>query len=203
SFVSALTGVMQQLRPQRPDPRHDEATPTTALPQPAAAPRPAVKIGSLEAHQVRLSVDGEQVVADLSFTAEPQTLTAVIGHSEASTAALVDVVGGTVQPSVGTVHFGGHDVAADHLRARIGVVPRYDLLHPALTLEQALGYAAELRLPPDTSADLRRQSVHRALNQMNLGLLRTAQVGNLTGEQRKRASMAMELLTEPSLLVLD
>ncbi|MGB6208010.1 ATP-binding cassette domain-containing protein, partial [Mycobacterium sp.] len=166
-------------------------------------PAPTTIAGPLEARRVRLSVDGEQVVADLSFTAEPQTLTAVIGHSEASTAALVDVVGGTVQPSVGIVHFGGHDVAADHLRARIGVVPRYDLLHPALTVEQALGYAAELRLPPDTSADLRRQSVHRALNQMNLGLLRTAQVGNLTGEQRKRASMAMELLTEPSLLVLD
>lgn len=201
--LEAVTGAMQKLRPQHPEPRPDEAAPTTALPQPAAAPRPAVKIGSLEARQVRLSVDGEQVLADLSFTAEPHTLTAVVGHSEASTEALVDVVGGTVQPSVGTVHFGGHDVAAEHLQARIGVVPRYDLLHPALTVEQALGYAAELRLPPDTSADQRRQNVHRALNEMNLGLLSTVQVGNLTGEQRKRASMAMELLTEPSLLVLD
>ncbi len=152
---------------------------------------------------MRLSVDGEQVLADLSFTAEPETLTAVIGHSEASTAALVDVLGGAVQPSVGTVHFDGHDVAADHLRARIGVVPRYDLLHPALTVEQALGYAAELRLPPGTSADHRRQSVHRSLDEMKLDLLRTVQVGKLTAEQRKRASMAMELLTEPSLLVLD
>jgi ABC-type multidrug transport system ATPase subunit len=152
---------------------------------------------------VRLSVDGEQVLADLSFTAEPETLTAVIGHSPASTAALVDVLGGAVQPSVGTIHFDGHDVAADHLRTHIGVVPRYDLLHPALTVEQALGYAAELRLPPGTSADHRRQSVLRALNEMKLDLLRTVQVGKLTAEQRKRASMAMELVTEPSLLVVD
>jgi ABC transport system ATP-binding/permease protein len=203
---------MQKLRPQRPEPRPHEAAPTTALALPdapdtkvAEAPLPplAVKAGPLEARQVRLTVDGEQVLAELSFTAEPGTLTAVIGPSETSTSALVDVLGGTVRPGVGTVHFDGHDVAADHVRPNIGAVPRYDLLHPALTIEQALGYAAELRLPPGTSADHRRQRVHWALDEMKLSLLRTVQVGNLTAEQRTRASMAMELLTCPSLLVLD
>ena len=218
-LVDALTGAMQKLRPQRPEPRPQEAeprpheaAPTTALPLPdapdakvaeAPLPPPAVKAGPLEARQVRLTVDGEQVLAELSFTAEPGTLTAVIGPSEASTSALVDVLGGTVRPSVGTVHFDGHDVAADHVRPNIGAVPRYDLLHPALTIEQALGYAAELRLPPGTSADHRRQRVRWALDETKLTLLRTVQVGNLTAEQRKRASMAMELLTGPSLLVLD
>jgi ABC transport system ATP-binding/permease protein len=211
-LVEALTGAIQKLRPQRPEPRPDEAAPTTALPLPdapdakaaeAPLPPPAIKAGPLEARQVRLTVDGEQVLAELSFTAEPGTLTAVVGPSEASTSALVDVLGGTVQPSVGTVHFDGHDVAADHVRPQIGVVPRYDLLHPALTIEQALGYAAELRLPPGTSADHRRQRVHWALDEMKLSLLRTVQVTKLTAEQRKRASMAMELLTGPSLLVFD
>jgi ABC transport system ATP-binding/permease protein len=215
---------MQKLRPQRSEPRPHEAAPTTELrtpdapekpaapetPEPPAAeppppppPPPAVKTVPLEARQVRLTVDGEQVLADLSFTAEPGKLTAVIGPSEASSSALVDVLGGTVQPSVGTVHFDGHDVTSDHLRPHIGVVPRYDLLHPALTLEQALGYAAELRLPPRTSADHRRHRVHWALDEMKLSLLRTVQVAKLTAEQRKRASVAMELLTGPSLLVLD
>jgi ABC transport system ATP-binding/permease protein len=217
-LVQALTGVMQKLRPQRPEPRPHEAAPTTALPRPDApdapeisdspaaeppSPPPALKTVPLEARQVRLTVDGEQVLAELSITAEPGTLTAIIGPSEASTSALVDVLGGTVQPSVGTVHFDGYEVTSDHLRPHIGVVPRYDLLHPALTIEQALGYAAELRLPPGTSADQRRQRVHWALDEMKLGLLRTIQVSNLTAEQRKRASMAMELLTRPSLLVLD
>jgi ABC-type multidrug transport system ATPase subunit len=225
-LVEALTGAMQKLRPQRPEPRppeaeprpHEaeprphEAAPTTALPLPEAPdakveeaplPPPAVQAGPLQARQVRLTVAGEQVLAELSFTAEPGTLTAVIGPSEASTSALVDVLGGTVRPSVGTVHFDGHDVAADHVRPNIGAVPRYDLLHPALTIEQALGYAAELRLPPGTSADHRRQRVHWALDEMKLSLLRTVQVGRLTAEQRKRASVAMELLTGPSLLVLD
>ncbi|UQX13059.1 ATP-binding cassette domain-containing protein [Candidatus Mycobacterium methanotrophicum] len=216
-----MTRTMQKLRPQRPEPLPQEDAPTTALrradepqtkaPEPKApepttaeapAPRPAAKT-ALEVRQLRLGVDGEQVLADLSFTAEPGTLTTVIGPSEASTAGLVDVLGAAVQPSVGTVHFDGHDITDDHLRSHIGVVPRYDLLHPALTVEQALGYAAELRLAPKTSADHRRQKVHRALTAMKLDLLRTVQVGNLTAEQRKRASMAMELLTEPSALVLD
>jgi ABC transport system ATP-binding/permease protein len=219
ALVEPLTGAMQKLRPRRPEPqpdeaepRPDEAEPTTALPLPdapeakvaeAPLPPPPVEAGPLEVRQVRLTVDGEQVLAELSFTAEPGTLTAVIGPSEASTSALVDVLGGTVRPSVGTVHFDGHDVAADHVRPNIGAVPRYDLLHPALTIEQALGYAAELRLPPGTSADHRRQRVQWALDEMKLSLLRTVQVGKLTAEQRKRASMAMELLTGPSLLVLD
>jgi ABC-type Na+ transport system ATPase subunit NatA/ABC-type transport system involved in multi-copper enzyme maturation permease subunit len=108
-----------------------------------------------------------------------------------------------VQTRVGTVDFGGYDVTADHVRPRVAVVPRHDLLHPQLTIEQALLYAAELRLPPGTSADRRRELVHSGLDQMELGALRTIQVGNLTVEQRKRASLAVELLTDPALLVLD
>jgi ABC transport system ATP-binding/permease protein len=217
-LVEALTGAMQRLRPQRPapqrpeEPRPHEAAPTTALPLPDVAETqppdtpfaPAVLVtGRLEARQVRLTVDGEQVLAELSFTAEPGTLTAVIGPSEVSAAALADVLGGTVQPSVGTVTLDGHEVSADHSRRHIGVVPRYDLLHPALTIEQALGYAAELRLPPNTSVDHRRERVHSVLDEVKLGLLRTVQVGNLTADQRKRASLAVELLTNPALLVLD
>ena len=116
---------LQKLRPQRPEPRPHEAAPTTALPRPDApdapeisdspaaeppSPPPALKTVPLEARRVRLSVDGEQVLADLSFTARRGRSPRVIGLSEASTSALVDVLGGTVQPSVGTVDFDGHDV---------------------------------------------------------------------------------------------
>ncbi len=61
------------------------------------------------------------------------------------------------------VSFHGHDVPAEYasLRSRIGVVPQDDVVHRQLTVEQALGYAAELRLPPDTMAADRRQVVAR------------------------------------------
>ncbi len=202
---------MQKLLPRgvQPEPRPHEAAPTTALPTPTeekAALPSAERVsitGPLQARRVRLSVDGEQALADLSFTASPGTVTAVVGLSEASRSALVDVLGGTIQPSVGTVDFDSHDVAADDVRPHVGLVPRHDLLHPQLTVEQALRYAAELRLPPRTSADLRSEVVRSVLDKMKLGALRTAKAGTLTAEQRKRASLAMELLTEPSLLVFD
>ncbi len=207
--TARLTGAMQKLLPRRPQPRPHEAAPTTQLEQPAeekipSPPTERVSItGSLQARRVRLSVDGDQALADLSFTASPGTVTAVVGLSEASTSALVDVLGGTVQPSGGTVDFDGHDVAADDVRPHVGLVPHHDLLHPQLTLEQALRYAAELRLPPSTSVDHRREAVHSVLEKMGLSSLRTVKAGKLTVEQRKRASLAVELLTEPSLLVFD
>jgi len=207
--TARLTGAMQKLRPQRPQPPLHEAAPTTQLQQPAEEKIPSpsperVSItGPLQARRVRLSVDGEQALADLSFTASPGTVTAVVGLSEASTSALVDVLGGAVQPSGGTVDFDGHDVAADDVRPHVGLVPHHDLLHPQLTLVQALRYAAELRLPPGTSADRRREVVRSALEKVGLSSLRTVKAGKLTVEQRKRASLAVELLTEPSLLVFD
>ncbi len=152
---------------------------------------------------MRFSVDGHQALADVSFTAAPGTLTAVIGLSEASTSALADVLGGAVQPSVGTVEFSGHDVTADFVRPRVAVVPRHDLLHPQLTVEQALRFAAELRFTPSTSTDRRDEVVRSVLDDMELSALRTGQLKNLTAEQRKQASLAVELLTGPALLVLD
>jgi len=207
--VERLTGTMRKLLPQRRQARPHEVAPTAQLREQdekepeSPSPPSAANTGPLEARQVRLSVDGDQLLANLSFTASPGTLTSVIGLSEASASALVDVLGGAVQTRVGTVDVGGHDVTADHVRPHVAVVPRHDLLHPQLTIEQALNYAAELRLPPGTSADHRREVVRTVLNQMELGALRTIQVGNLTVEQRKRASLAVELLTDPALLILD
>ena len=231
--TARLTGAMQKLRPRRSQPRPHEAAPTTQLPQqaeaapttqlphqaeaapttqlpqqaeekiPSPSPERASITGSLQARRVRLSVDGDQALADLSFTASPGTVTAVVGLSEASTSALVDVLGGTIQPSGGTVDFDGHDVAADDVRPHVGLVPHHDLLHPQLTLEQALRFAAELRLPPGTSADRRHEVVRSVLEKVGLSALRTVKAGKLTVEQRKRASLAVELLTEPSLLVFD
>ncbi|MGA8330394.1 MAG: ABC transporter permease, partial [Mycobacterium sp.] len=102
-----------------------------------------------------------------------------------------------------TVDFGGHDLAADYVRPRVAVVPRHDLLHPQLTVEQALRFAAELRFTPSTSAEQRDKVVRSALDDMELASLRTVQLKNLTVEQRKHASLAVELLTSPALLVLD
>jgi ABC transport system ATP-binding/permease protein len=103
------------------------------------------------------------------------------------------------------VLFEGHDIHAEYasLRSRIGMVPQDDVVHRQLTVEQALNYAAELRLPPDTTKDDRRQVIAEVLGELELTEHAQKRVDKLSGGQRKRASVAMELLTGPSLLILD
>ncbi|BBY06747.1 ATP-binding cassette domain-containing protein [Mycobacterium noviomagense] len=169
-------------------------------------PRTAhARTSGLTAHGLGLSIDGHTLLTDVSFTARPGTLTAVIGPSGAGKSTLVKLIGGTTAPSAGVVSFDGHDVHAEYasMRSRIGMVPQDDVVHRQLTVEQALNYAAELRLPPDTSAADRRQVVARVLDELELTPHRKTRVDKLSGGQRKRASVAMELLTGPSLLILD
>jgi ABC-type multidrug transport system ATPase subunit/pSer/pThr/pTyr-binding forkhead associated (FHA) protein len=176
------------------------ATGHTLVPQPAAS-----HTSGLIAHGLAMTVDGRRLLEDVSFTAKPGTLTAVIGPSGAGKSTLVKLIGGALPRSAGVVAFDGHDVHAEYasMRSRIGMVPQDDVVHRQLTVEQALSYAAELRLPPDTSIDDRRQVVKRVLDELELTAHKKTRVDKLSGGQRKRASVAMELLTGPSLLILD
>jgi ABC-type multidrug transport system ATPase subunit/pSer/pThr/pTyr-binding forkhead associated (FHA) protein len=176
------------------------ATGSTLVPQPAAA-----RTSGLTVHGLALTVEGRQLLQDVSFTAKPGTLTAVIGPSGAGKSTLVKLIGGAMPRTAGLVAFDGHDVHAEYasMRSRIGMVPQDDVVHRQLTVEQALNFAAELRLPPDTTADDRRDVVERVLDELELAPHKSTRVDKLSGGQRKRASVAMELLTGPSLLILD
>lgn len=143
-------------------------------------------------------------IDNVSFTAQPGTLTAIIGPSGAGKSTLAKVIGGMVSPSSGRVMLGHRDVHAEYesLRGTIGLVPQDDVLHRQLTVGQALAYAAELRLPGVTSAE-RQSAVIGVLQQLELTDHVDTRVSNLSGGQRKRASVALELLTSPSVLILD
>ena len=80
-------------------------------------------------------------------------MTAVIGPSGSGKSTLAKVIVGGTRPNCGAVTFEGHDIHAEYapLRSRIGMVPQDDVVHRQLTVNQALGYAAELRMPPDTT----------------------------------------------------
>ena len=166
----------------------------------------ATSTGGLGVHGVTWTIDGNKTLLDnISFAARPGTLTAVIGPSGAGKSSLAKLIAGYTQPTDGAVTFEGHNIHADYasLRSRIGMVPQDDVLHSQLTVDQALGYAAELRLPPDTSKEERRQVVAQVLEELDLTQQANSRVDKLSGGQRKRASVAMELLTGPSLLILD
>jgi ABC transport system ATP-binding/permease protein len=166
----------------------------------------ATRTGGLQVRGISLTIaHGQELLNNISFCAEPGTLTAVIGPSGAGKSTLAKVIAGTVHPSRGNVSFEGHDIHGHYasLRSRIGMVPQDDVVHRQLTVVQALGYAAELRLPPDTTKKDRREVLAQVLEELELTAHARTRVDRLSGGQRKRASVAMELLTGPSLLILD
>ncbi|MHA3022985.1 ABC transporter ATP-binding protein/permease [Mycobacterium sp. BMJ-28] len=122
----------------------------------------------------------------VSFSARPGTLTAVIGPSGAGKSTLAGVLAGAARPDSGTLRFDGS----------IGMVPQDDVLHGKLTVTQSLRYAADLR-----GAD--RQVIDGVLAELELTAHAGTRIDKLSGGQRKRVSVAMELLTHPSMLILD
>ncbi len=165
----------------------------------------ATRTGGLEVNSVHFRIDGKELLDGISLTARPGTLTAIIGGSGAGKTTLSRLIAGYTRPSAGNATFEGHDIHAEYatMRSRIGMVPQDDVVHRQLTVNQALGYAAELRLPPDTSKEERAQVVAQVLEELDLTKHADTRVDKLSGGQRKRASVALELLTQPSLLLLD
>jgi ABC transport system ATP-binding/permease protein len=168
---------------------------------------PAATTGGLEVHEVGLALgDGDVTLLDrVSLTVRPGALTAVIGPSGSGKSTLLKMMVGVWQPTSGTVRFDGRDLHAEYesLRSRVGMVPREDIVHRTLTVAQALNIGVRLRMPSDITKGERRQIVSRVLQELEMTEHADTRVGNLSGGQRKRVSVAMELLTEPSLLMLD
>lgn len=167
---------------------------------------PAATTGGLEVRGVSLTLDRDVTLLDrVSLTARPGTLTAVIGPSGSGKSTLLKTLVGAWQPSHGAVSFDGRNLHAEYasLRGRIGMVPQDDTVHRQLTVNQALNFAAELRMPPDTTKHDRQQVISHVLAELDMTPHADKLVEVLSGGQRKRVSVAMELLTGPSLLVLD
>lgn len=150
--------------------------------------------------------DGRTLLDNVSLVLPPRSLTAVIGPSGAGKSTLLGALTGLRPPTSGNVLWHGQSLFQhyEQLRFHIGLVPQDDILHPQLTVRQGLRFAAELRLPPDTSAAERDQRVLHVAEQMQLVPQLDQRIGQtLSGGQRKRVSIATELLTAPPLLYLD
>ncbi|WP_162801605.1 ABC transporter ATP-binding protein [Brachybacterium saurashtrense] len=110
------------------------------------------------------------------------------------------------QPATsGQVLYDARDLSQhlESLRGSIGVVPQDDVVHHHLTARQALGYAAELRFDPEVPSADRERRVSEVLEELGLTEHQHTRISSLSGGQHKRVSVAIELLTRPSLLVLD
>ncbi|MCX4767509.1 ATP-binding cassette domain-containing protein [Streptomyces sp. NBC_01275] len=162
---------------------------------------------SLDVQDLTVTVDhGRRLLLDgVSFPVGEKCLLAVVGPSGAGKSTLLNALTGQRPADHGTVVYDGRDLYRDYaeLRQRIGLVPQDDILHAQLTVRSALTYAAELRFPQDTARTERRERVEEVIRELGLEQRADLPVHRLSGGQRKRVSVALELLTKPSLLFLD
>jgi ABC-type multidrug transport system ATPase subunit/pSer/pThr/pTyr-binding forkhead associated (FHA) protein len=153
----------------------------------------------------------QKVLLDhVSFKALPGDFIALMGPSGAGKTTLLLTLNGYLPPTGGQVRINGEDLYSiyDVLRGSIGYVPQDDIVHPELTVWEAVRYSARFRLPPDYSDEEIERRVSTTLSQLDLDGVKHLQIGRpekkvLSGGQRKRVNIAMELVTDPVIMFLD
>jgi ABC-type multidrug transport system ATPase subunit len=160
---------------------------------------------NLDVAGIKVVIGSSTLLDAVSFSLESRNMLAVVGPSGAGKTTLLRALTGFSRPTHGTVRFGGRDLYADYdeLRARIGYVPQEDLVHEQLTVRQELEFAGALRLPPDLGQAGFSKRADEVMSELGLSSRAGLQIEKLSGGQRKRVSVGVELLTEPALLYLD
>jgi ABC-type multidrug transport system ATPase subunit len=156
--------------------------------------------------QTRLRNRDQLTLLDaVSFSVGAGELVAIVGPSGAGKTTLLEAIAGIAPATSGTVRFDGVGVYENlsTFRSVLGYVPQDDIIHADLPLERTLRYAARLRLPSSTTAAEIDTAVSDALDAVGLTDQAEVRVGSLSGGQRKRASIAAELLTDPHVFFLD
>jgi ABC-type multidrug transport system ATPase subunit len=184
----------------------DVTTDATGTPAVTVPPR-GVRIDVNElSRQVRVRHRGELTILDaVSFTVRAGELVAIVGPSGAGKTTLLEAIAGIEPTTSGSVRFDGIDAHANGgtFRSVLGYVPQDDIIHADLPVARTLRYSARLRLPSSTSEADVDNAVRDALDAVDLTEHAHTRVGSLSGGQRKRASIAVELLTDPHVFFLD
>ncbi|HEY3993123.1 MAG TPA: FHA domain-containing protein, partial [Ktedonobacteraceae bacterium] len=142
---------------------------------------------------------------DISLVIPPRTFVALVGGSGAGKSTLMDALNGLRPAQEGSVFYNGEDYYRNlaAFNTQLGYVPQDDIVHRDLTVEHALYYAARLRLPSDFTREQIRWRIDEVLEDVEMTDRRSLLVSKLSGGQRKRVSIALELLANPSIFFLD
>ncbi|SEO75103.1 FHA modulated ABC efflux pump with fused ATPase and integral membrane subunits [Actinacidiphila rubida] len=145
------------------------------------------------------------ILKDVSFGVPEKSLIGVIGPSGSGKSTLLRALTGYRPADQGEVLYDNRNLYKQfaELRQRIGLVPQDDILHKELQVRTALRYAAKLRFPGDTASAEREARINEVLRELKLDIHADKRITSLSGGQRKRVSVALELLTKPSLIFLD
>jgi ABC-type multidrug transport system ATPase subunit len=144
---------------------------------------------------------------DLSFTLTNGELLAIMGGSGTGKTTLLSLLNGSLKPQSGTITINGHDISEPQAKDLIGFVPQDDLLIEELTVYQNLWFTAKLCFAGMSDEEIDRR-VMKTLKNLGLDAIKDLKVGSainkyISGGQRKRLNIALELIREPAVLFLD
>ncbi|MGW1759106.1 ATP-binding cassette domain-containing protein [Streptomyces mirabilis] len=176
----------------------------TPIEPPSSAEASATSVNGLriQARSMGKRIHGAgNVLHDVSLDVAPGRLTVIAGSSGAGKTILLQTLAGLRAPTEGTVLHDGTQPGPPG--PEFGFVPQEDIIHRELPLRRTLVYAAGLRMPPGTTPESVAAGVDRVLEALGLSSRAATPVRALSGGERKRASIAAELLTRPRVLFLD
>lgn len=155
--------------------------------------------------RVRIKFKVKEISSHVSMSIKPAEFVAFVGGSGAGKSTFMKCISGVDAPTSGTVLLNGENLYENYesLKYNIGYVPQDDIVFSNLTLHDMLQYAAKLRMPDNTSRKERNQRIEEVLEIVNLTDFENSYIRQLSGGQRKRASIAVELLADPNLFFLD
>lgn len=162
-----------------------------------------VHVGGLK-ERLRGDITQKVILDDVTLSIYPREFVALVGGSGAGKSTLMKAMSGFTPANSGRVLVNGDELYANFgaYRSILGYVPQDDIIHGQLTVYSALNYAAQLRLPDAPPAEIEAR-IQRVIQEVELVGHEEKQVQSLSGGQRKRVSIAVELLAEPGLFFLD
>lgn len=155
--------------------------------------------------KVRVKFKTQEIASHTSMTIKPSEFVAFVGGSGAGKSTFMKCISGVDRPTSGKVLINGENLYDnyDELKSNIGYVPQEDIVYSNLTLHDTLQYAAKLRMPDNTTRKERNIRIKEVLEIVQLTELENSYIRQLSGGQRKRASIAVELIADPNLFFLD
>lgn len=148
--------------------------------------------------------NGKKGLHTCSFDIPEKSLTAIMGPSGCGKSTLLKALNGDSPQTSGEVFISGLSLKENfnYLKTQIGYVPQDDIVHKELTVEECLWYAAKLKLTGASNESI-RQKIAQVMADLNIDEIKNNLVGKISGGQRKRVSIATEILTDPLILFLD
>ena len=148
--------------------------------------------------------NGVKALKKMDLSIPSGSLLAIMGPSGCGKSTLLKALNGDTPPTRGKVFLFNQELMSNYqyLKTQIGYVPQDDIIHRQLTVSQCLYFTAKLRLE-NPSDEIIEKNISRILEDLNIGKQRNELIEDLSGGQRKRVSIAVELMTEPLILFLD